>query len=127
MEKCRYVNRYNDEFLFEQTEKGISWKGKFEWSRFGWPNVYDIAYEKYIADGNPEMDAKSFKAEIFENENLKQYQKHVYSNKDVIDMVDPSGGPYLTAGMYASDICKCFTGTIKEFKRNEEGYLIILE
>jgi hypothetical protein len=38
---------------------------------------------------------------------------------DVIDMVDPSGGPYLTEGM------KFMGKVIKEFKPNEEGYLII--
>jgi len=47
------------------------------------------------------------------------YGPMVESKKDVIDMVDPSGGPYLTAGM------KIMDRVIKEFKPNEEGYLII--
>ena len=38
---------------------------------------------------------------------------------DIINMVDPSGGPYLTEGM------KIMGKTIKEFKSNKEGYLII--
>jgi hypothetical protein len=43
-------------------------------------------------------------------------------NKDIIDMVDPSGGPYLTAGR------KIQGKTIQEFKRLEENkYLIILK
>jgi hypothetical protein len=36
-------------------------------------------------------------------------------------MVDPSGGPYLTEGM------KILGKTIKEFKPNKEGYLIITQ
>jgi hypothetical protein len=38
-----------------------------------------------------------------------------------IDMVDPSGGPYMASGM------KQFDKVIKEFKRNENGYEIITE
>jgi hypothetical protein len=45
----------------------------------------------------------------------------VKSDMNVIDMVDPSGGPYLTTGM------KIMGRVIKEFKPNEEGYLIITE
>jgi hypothetical protein len=40
-------------------------------------------------------------------------------SKDEINMVDPSGGPYLTEGM------EIMGKTIKEFKSNEKGYLII--
>jgi hypothetical protein len=43
----------------------------------------------------------------------------VKSKMGVIDMVDPSGGPYLTAGM------EIMGRVIKEFKSNKEGYLII--
>jgi hypothetical protein len=40
-------------------------------------------------------------------------------SKNVINMVDPSGGPYLTEGI------EIMGKTIKEFKSNKEGYLII--
>lgn len=51
----------------------------------------------------------------------KKYGLLVESRKDIIDMVDPSGGPYMKAGM------AIFEKHIKEFKKNEQGYLIITE
>ena len=48
-----------------------------------------------------------------------EYHTFGYSNQDFIDMVDPSGGPYLTEGM------QIMGKTIQEFKSNKEGYLII--
>ena len=47
------------------------------------------------------------------------YGPMVKSKQDVINMVDPSGGPYLTDGM------EIMGKTIKEFKSNKDGYLII--
>jgi hypothetical protein len=49
----------------------------------------------------------------------------VESKKDVIDMVDPSGGPFIKEGM---DM-KLFDlkGIVKEFKSNKNGYEIIVE
>lgn len=49
------------------------------------------------------------------------YHRYGYSDSGVIDMVDPSGGPYLEKGM------TILNKKIKEFKRNESGYLIITE
>jgi hypothetical protein len=128
MENFKYINRYQDEFTFERVDKGILWKGNFEWCRYGWPNRYELAYEKYISDGNSEMEMKDFESQIFTNENLYKYQKHVYSDQTVISMIDPSGGPYLTSGMKIKSIIPTETEEkIKEFKRMDEGYLIILD
>lgn len=43
------------------------------------------------------------------------------SDENKITMVDPSGGPYLAEGM------NIMGKTIKEFKSNENGFLIITE
>ena len=45
--------------------------------------------------------------------------------RDVINMVDPSGGPYITEG---TDM-KVFglKGIVKEFKSNENGYEILVQ
>lgn len=45
----------------------------------------------------------------------------VTSKTGIINMVDPSGGPFLTEGM------EIMGKTIKEFKLNKEGYLIITQ
>jgi hypothetical protein len=49
----------------------------------------------------------------------RKYRELITSRTGVINMVDPSGGPYLKEGM------KIMGKTIKEFKSNKEGYLII--
>ena len=90
-------NRYGDEFTLTLLEDGnIQWSGNFEFHRFGYRNDYPSTYKKYVTNGIM-----------------------VKSKKDIIDMVDPSGGPYLTEGM------EIMGKTIQEFKRNKEGYLII--
>ena len=129
--KETHTNRYGDEFVFTLLEDGnIQWSGKFEYSRIGFPNDYLPAYKTYLTnDGS--MGLKEFKGEVHSSvydENgeyvgpcdiARVYGKLVKSKRDVINMVDPSGGPYLTEGM------ELIGKTIKEFKSNKEGYLII--
>ena len=131
--KETYTNRYGDEFTFTLLEDGnIQWEGKFEYSRFGIPNDYTDAYRAYTTNGGL-MGLKEFKEEVHrsiydENENYvgpcdiaRVYGPMVKSKQGVINMVDPSGGPYLKEGM------KIMGKGIKEFKSNKKGYLIITE
>ncbi len=128
-----YSNRYGDKYTFTLLEDGnIQWSGSFEYSRVGFPNDYTKAYAAYLNFGG-EMNLKEFKEEVHRSiydENDKYvglcdvarvYGPLVKSNMDVIDMVDPSGGPYLSAGE------NWMGKTIKEFKSNSEGYLIITQ
>ena len=108
----------------------IQWDGKFEYVRVGFPNDYTESYKAYTNLGGL-MGFKEFKEEVHRSiydENDKYvgpcdiarvYGKLVKSKKDVINMVDPSGGPYLSEGM------EIMGKTIKEFKSNKDGYLII--
>ena len=108
-----YTNRYGDQYKFELMPNGnIMWTGKFEWCRWGVPNVYDKAYAKYQEDGG--------------TESLLIFTKMVHEWDD-IDMVDPSGGPYIARGNNMEKYFgKEFTGKIvHSFKRHEEGYEIV--
>ena len=131
--KQTMTNRYGDEFVFTLLEDGnIQWDGKFEYVRVGFPNDYTESYKAYTNLGGL-MGFKEFKEEVHRSiydENDKYvgpcdinrvYRPMVKSKKDVINMVDPSGGPYLVEGM------ELMGKTIKEFKSNEKGYLIITE
>lgn len=131
--KKTMTNRYGDEFTFTLLDDGnIQWEGKFEYSRFGIPNDYTDAYRAYTTNGGL-MGLKEFKEEVHrsvydDNKNYvglcdisRVYGPMVKSKQDVINMVDPSGGPYLTDGM------ELMGKLIKEFKSNEKGYLIITE
>ena len=125
------TNRYGDEFVFTLLEDGnIQWDGKFEYVRVGFPNDYTESYKAYTNLGGL-MGFKEFKEEVHrsiydENDNYvgpcdinRVYGPMVKSKKDVINMVDPSGGPYMNSGT------ELMGKTIKEFKSNKEGYLII--
>lgn len=129
--KQTMTNRYGDEFVFTLLEDGnIQWDGKFEYVRVGFPNDYTESYKAYTNLGGL-MGFKEFKEEVHRSiydENDKYvgpcdiarvYGPMVKSKQDVINMVDPSGGPYLTDGM------EIMGKTIKEFKSNKDGYLII--
>ena len=139
MNKIQIRNRYNDLFTFSKTDDGnILWEGEFNHCRFGWPNVYDEAYKAYCCD--TETDAMltmgEFKVAVHKYDDekgeyttlAKMYQKLVYSDTNKIDMVDPSGGPYMKSGMDMSYIDKEFDGMIiEQFKPVPEGYLIIIK
>ena len=130
-----YKNRYGDVYTFELDEnKNVIWKGSFKWCRFGWPNVYKEAYQQYRKDGG-HMHIEEFKEEVhtYDRETFKpsdiaeKYRSLVYSDTNTIDMVDPSGGPYMTSHMDLGDFLgeEFNSRCIREFKPVEEGYLII--
>lgn len=143
MEKIQIKNRYNDLFTFSKTEDGnILWEGTFKHCRFGWPNVYDKAYEAYCMDIDDDqvMTLGEFKTEvhkaIYDSEGKYvsmsdisiKYAKLVHSDTNKIDMVDPSGGPYLHSGHDMKYIDESFEGMIiEQFKPVEEGYLIMIK
>ena len=143
MSKIEYTNRYNDTFTFSKTDDGnILFEGEFKWMRCGWPNVYDDAYDAYCADmdSDERMTMGEFKKAVHEpvydadgkyqhmSETNQKYAKLVYSNTKVIDMIDPSGGPYMHSGHDMGMFDKSFKGMIiKEFKPVPEGYLIVIE
>lgn len=137
-----YTNRYKDKFTFTLDEdKNILWEGNFTYHRIGYPNVYKEAYQAYCKDvgsqGEHPMHIDSFKEAVHESvydENdsyvgpgpiAEKYQSLVYSDTDTIDMVDPSGGPYITThqdlswlGEEFKDLC------VGGFKSISTGYKI---
>lgn len=139
MEKIKYTNRYKDVFTFSKTEDGnILFEGEFKWMRCSWPNVYDDAYQAYYleTDSDERMTMGEFKKavheydkETFESTPLnKKYAKLVYSDRNKIDMIDPSGGPYMHAGYDMGMFSESFKGMIiEEFKPVDGNYLIIIK
>jgi len=126
-----YKNRYGDVFTFEQLENGnIQWSGNFEYCRFGMPNDYSKAWEVFKEEYGG-LDYEEFVGAIHTyDEETNSYVfadllPLVESKKDVINMVDPSGGPFINGGM---DM-KLFDlkGIVKEFISNENGYEIVIE
>ena len=98
--KVIYRNRHGDQIQFEHIDNQVIMTGG-SWFRYGWPNVYDKAYEAYINDHTENgMDLETFKNEVhnYKDEAMRPYSQLVYSDRDTIDMVDPSGGPYISLG-----------------------------
>jgi hypothetical protein len=126
-----YKNRYGDVFTFTEDENhDVLWEGNFEFCRIGMPNDYTKAYEAYCNDVETPMTLSQFKSVVhhYDEETLKydypEYIKMVDCLRDEIDMVDPSGGPYLSRGMSLDNLgFKRYI--IKDFEKIDTGYKII--
>ena len=129
-----YTNRYGDVYTFTKQENGdVLWEGNFEYCRFGWPNVYKEAYQQYRKDGG-DMHIEEFEKAVHEYNDekseytplAKQYGPLVYSDINIIDMVDPSGGPFMTSHMDLGALLgeEFENRCIRSFKPVETGYII---
>ena len=133
-----YTNRYGDIFSFQlQEDNSIMWKGNFEYCRLGSPNDYRLAYQNYCKDsselGIRPIHISTFKEKVHEYSTetssytplAKRYGPMVKSITNKINMVDPSGGPYITLGMQMSQIDESFAGLIvQSIDSVEDGFMI---
>jgi len=105
----KYENRYGDVYTFTKLENGnVLWEGSFEHIRVGFPNVYKKAYQQFRKDGG-ELNQYDFEEKVHEQlydeegrwikagPITEKYSKLVHSDHDNINMVDPSGGPFIKA------------------------------
>ena len=149
-----YHNRYGDKLKFERTDDNTVIMTGGKYFRYGFPNKYDKAYEAYMKKikslKEPDYDlliedaeantVRSYTESEFEkimlgnlydyedkkaNPTLKKLWKYVYPDKDNIDMVDPSGGPYICVG---TDLKKMIgmseSFIIKSIKFDDSGSII---
>jgi len=129
-----YKNRYGDQFTFTlDSDKNILWEGNFNYCRIGYPNDYTKAYNAYVADGG-KLSFSEFKDTVHEYDEDKREYPHVKylnlvtSNKDNINMVDPSGGPHICSGDSMGSYGEEFKGMIVErFESIDTGYKIIVK
>jgi len=117
-----YKNRYGDKYTFTKQEDGtILWEGPFEHIRIGFPNVYKAAYQQFRKDGGQlnqyEFEEKVHEQIYDEDGNwlrkgpiTEDYGSMVFSDTDNINMVDPSGGPYIKQHMNLGQFGKELNG-----------------
>jgi len=119
-----YKNRYGDVFTFTKDDNyNILWEGDFEYYRVGYPNDYTKAYNAFVTDGG-KLSFNEFKNVVHESDN--KYNRLVESIEDKIDMVDPSGGPYINIGMSLGSFgFKNYV--VKDFQKIDTGFKIITE
>jgi len=128
-----YKNRYGDVFTFtEDDNHDVLWEGNFEFCRIGMPNDYTRAYEAYCNDVYNPMPLEEFKQAVhnYDDETLAydypDYVTMVDTLRDEIDMVDPSGGPYLSRGMSLGSF-GFENYKVKDFQKIDTGYKIITD
>lgn len=107
----KHTNRYGDIHTFElDADQNVIWRGNFSHCRYGFPNVYIEAYEQYRKDGG-DIHIEQFKEEVHKydpktwkaSEISEKYRSLVHSDTNTIDMVDPSGGPYMASNTDLGD------------------------
>jgi hypothetical protein len=129
-----YKNRYGDQFTFTlDSDKNILWEGDFNYCRIGYPNDYTKAYNAYVADGGL-LNFNEFKKAVHEWDEDKREYPHVKylnlvtSNKDIINMVDASGGPYIEESNDMGRYGEEFKGmVVRGFERIDTGYKILIK
>ena len=136
LEEVTYTHRYGDKIRFEFIgDKTIKVTGYQPYYRMGWPNVYEPAYEAFIAEraehGMDLVTFDEFKEVVHEYKDeelrlkMRPYAELVYSDQNTIDMWDPSGGPYLHAGQDMREFFHKFKFPnpliIKEFKTGKDA------
>ena len=130
----KYINRYNDEFTFTILDNGnVQWSGNFQYCRFGMPNDYSLAWEVFQEEYGG-LSYEDFKKNVHAYDEIKE--EYVFpdlvplitSKKDIINIVDPSGGPYVTEGMDLGLFARELKGkVVSEFISNENGYEIVVQ
>lgn len=93
-----YKNRYGDEYTFSVAdEHTVYWRGPFSHCRYSRPLDYSESYTNYRNNGG-EFSMDRFKVVVWEDDDLREYQKGVKTVDSMFEMVDPSGGPYIGIG-----------------------------
>ena len=137
LEETTYRNRGGDNIRFEFIgDKTIKMSGYLPYCRMGWPNVYDKAYEAFVAEhaehGMELVNFEDFKEIVhdYKNEKIRPYSQLVYSDTNTINMFDPPSGPYLHSGHDMRDFFHKFNFKdpliIQEFKITGEDYVLII-
>ena len=137
MKAYKMTNRYGDKFTFTPQEDGtILWEGNFKYCRFGCPNDYTQAFFEYTRDTGGGISLEQFKELVHAYDDEKKsyvledrkYGELVTSNTAIINVVDPSGGPYLCSGMAVESISEELEDMeIERFEPVSEGYKIYLK
>lgn len=127
------TNRYGDEFTLTLQEDGtILWEGNFEYCRFGYPNDYTKAFFEYTRDTGGGISLEQFRELVHAYDDEKEsyvledrkYAELVTSNTAIINMVDPSGGPYLTTDMKVEQLSP---KKVYRFESVDKGWKIYLK
>jgi len=126
MENTTHQNRHGDISTFTKLKDGnIQWTGDFDFCSMAFANDYTRAWA-YFKEVYGGLEYYQFVEEVYRYDDLKF--EYVFPDvvplidtTDIIDMVDPHGGPYTTVG----DVI--MGKTVLSFEKNNEGYLIITE
>lgn len=103
-------NRYGDRIQFEKEGNTVKMTGMLDVGlRYGLANDYDTAYIHYMNGASePTLSREEFERKMeTDYDFFNKYSKHVKSKENVIDFVDPSGGPYIALGSNLAYYFQC--------------------
>ena len=124
-------NRYNDVIRFEKEGNTVKMTGMYEMGlRFGLANDYDTAYIHYMNGASePTLSREEFERKMeADYDFFNKYSKHVRSKENVIDFVDPSGGPYIAVGSNLAYYFQCGDNMIvNKIDINEEAIVFSID
>lgn len=133
--RIEYTNRYGDSFTFTEDKDGnVLWEGSFQYHRVGFPNDYTQAFLQYVKDTGGGITLAQFKELVhaYDEEQSsyvledRKYRELITSNTAVVNMVDPSGGPFIAEGMDMGLFSAVFKKKkVVRFESTERGYKII--
>ncbi len=107
MKKIIYKNRYGDKIKFTQISPKIIHMSGYSYPRYGYSNDYNKAYLAYLKDqegiNDDPLFLEEFSEKIYFTDNPEyKYYELIECNENIINMFDPSGGPYITLGINLS-------------------------
>lgn len=142
--KATYNNRYGDTIIFEELQNEVHMSGfNLEWMRYGYDDDYSEAYELYLLHckaleepdynfliDDPDQNrirvmtyqefANALRDSRVVKDPLYKYWRYVRTDYNNINMVDPSGGPYIhigaDIGVYFGDKKKRILNSIQILK-----------
>ena len=128
----KFINRYEDEYTFTINEdRSVDWLGSFKHHRVGFKNDYSKAWE-YFQEHYGGLSYEDFIKEVHAYDEEKE--EYVFQDilplidtTKIINMVDPSGGPYIEEGKMLSHILKAedYNVIVTGFESIEGGYKIL--
>lgn len=124
-------NRYGDRIRFEKEGNVVKMTGMLDAGlRFGLANDYDTAYIVYMTEASdPNLSREDFERKMeTDYDFFNKYSKHVKSKENVIDFVDPSGGPYIALGSNLAYYFQCEDNMIvNKIDINEEAIVFSID
>lgn len=99
MQETTYKNRYSEEIKFKHLDdKTIEMSNYYKNFRVGYKNDYDEAYNTYLNSTKLSKEEFIKKIHAYGVDHFIDTYGSLVKTTKIVNMVDPSGGPYIELG-----------------------------